>query len=171
MQRRTLLAVGAATGLLLALAGGGAATWRPARRDGRFTEPTRDLLRAVAVAVVADMLPQDAGLRASALQAHLERMEATVAGLAPATQVEVDELFALLSHPAGRLAIAGLRARWEDATDSELQATLQDLRTSSLGVRQQVYHALRDLTNAAYFAAPETWRHLGYPGPPLVGTA
>ena len=34
--------------------------------------------------------------------------------------------------------------------------------------RQQVYHALRDLTNAAWFADAGTWGLLGYPGPTTI---
>jgi hypothetical protein len=41
---------------------------------------------------------------------------------------------------------------------------LQGLRTSSLSLRQQVYHALRDLTNAAWFADAAAWSAIGYPG-------
>ena len=42
------------------------------------------------------------------------------------------------------------------------------MRTSRIGLRQQAYHALRDLTNAAYFADPQTWPLMGYPGPRAV---
>ena len=33
---------------------------------------------------------------------------------------------------------------------------------------QQAYQALRDLTNAAWFADPEAWSAIGYPGPQAV---
>ena len=48
---------------------------------------------------------------------------------------------------------------------TDLQQALQDMRTSGLAMRQQIYHALRDLTNAAYYADPKAWPMLGYPGP------
>ena len=53
-------------------------------------------------------------------------------------------------------------------TPAELQAALQAMRVASIATRQQVYHALRDLTNAAYYAEPATWAQLGYPGPTPV---
>jgi hypothetical protein len=46
-----------------------------------------------------------------------------------------------------------------------VQSALQAMRSSRLELRQQAYHALRDLTNAAYFADAATWAALGYPGP------
>ena len=42
------------------------------------------------------------------------------------------------------------------------------MRVSSGTTRQQVYHALRDLTNAAWFADAGSWDLLGYPGPQAV---
>ena len=42
------------------------------------------------------------------------------------------------------------------------------MRTSTLELRQQAYHALRDLTNAAFYANPDVWPLLGYPGPDAV---
>jgi hypothetical protein len=39
------------------------------------------------------------------------------------------------------------------------------MRLSSLALKQQGYHALRDLTNAAYFSDPTAWQRMGYPGP------
>ena len=48
---------------------------------------------------------------------------------------------------------------------ADVQRSLQDMRTSSLALRQQSYHALRDLTNAAFYADPSAWPLLGYSGP------
>ena len=39
------------------------------------------------------------------------------------------------------------------------------MRESSLALRQQAFHALRDITNASYFADRSTWAAIGYPGP------
>jgi hypothetical protein len=38
------------------------------------------------------------------------------------------------------------------------------MRDSSLALRQQAYHALRDLTNGGYFADAAPWAVMGYPG-------
>jgi hypothetical protein len=59
----------------------------------------------------------------------------------------------------------GLRPAWDEATVPEVQLALQGLRTSALSLRQQAYHALRDLTNAAWFADPSSWAAMGYDGP------
>lgn len=165
MQRRKLLAVGAATGVLLALVGTTIGLWRPARVDGRFSGASNDVMAAVAQAVLDGFLSAEQPARAAQLQSHLARLEATVAGFPPAMQAEVDELLSLLAHPAGRVALTGLTSGWPEATPQQLHAAMRSLQTSSTVLRQQVFHALRDLTNAAYFAESATWAQVGYPGP------
>ena len=165
MQRRKLLAIGAATGVLLAIAGGTLGLLRPARVDGRLSDGSSAVMAAVAQTVLDGFLPAEPSARAAQLQAHLGRLQATIGGFPPAMQGEVDELLGLLAHPAGRFALTGLQTDWSAATPQQLHTALRSLQTSSIGLRQQVFHALRDLTNAAYFADASTWAQLGYPGP------
>lgn len=168
MRRRTLLKVGGAVGAVLALAGTGAALWTPGWRDGQLSPPARTLFLAVAGVVLEGSLPEPPALRDQALQGHLARLEASLRGLAPHARAQLSQLLALLCLAPTRLALTGLRTDWPHASPAELAAMLQSLRTSASATRQQVYHALRDLTNAAYFADPSTWAAMGYPGPSPV---
>ena len=164
MRRRTLLSVGLATGALLAVAGGSLALITPARRDGRFSDTSRAIFAALAPAVLGSMLPADPAARRRVVDAHVDRVEASIAGLSPALQGEVDELLTVVGSAPGRLLLAGLRPAWTDASADEIRAALAGMRDAPLGLRQQAYHALRDLTNASYFAEPATWVAIGYPG-------
>ena len=168
MQRRKLLAVGAFASVLLAMGGATVGLLRPARVDGRLGAGSSEVMAAVAGTVLDGFLPSEPAARSVQIQAHLSRLQTTISGFPPAMQAEVDEMLALLAHPAGRLALAGLHSGWSQASPEELRATMRSLQTSSLTLRQQVFHALRDLTNAAYFAEPATWSHGGYPGPLAV---
>lgn len=168
MQRRSLLKVGAATGLLLAAAGGGLALYRPAWQAGQLTPAGSALFRAVAEAVLAGLLPAEPTSRAQALAGHLKHLQDTLTGLPPALQAEVAQLGAVLCSPPGRLALAGLSAPWAQASVPEVQQALQQMRVSSMTLRQQTYHALRDLSNAAWFASEPNWSAIGYPGPQAV---
>lgn len=168
MQRRRLLQVGAVSALLLGAAGTGVALWRPGLQQGRLTSAGREVMAAVALAVLGPLLPAEGRARASALQAHLARLEATISGLPPALQAEVGQLLSLLATPPARLALTGLAHDWRSAPGAAVQAMLQDLRGSSLALRQQVYHALRDLNNAAHFADAAAWPAIGYPGPRVL---
>lgn len=171
MQRRSLLRLGAVASVTLGLAGAGAAWWIPGWRQGGFSPAARSLWRAVAQAVLDGLLPAEPAARSAVLDHHLDRLQATVAGLPPATRSELSQLLALLDLAPSRLALTGLRASWDGAAIEDVQAALQAMRLSDNSTRQQIYQALRDLTQAAYFAGADTWTPLGYPGPvPVLGT-
>lgn len=164
MKRRTLLTVGVTTGLVLAIAGGSLALIQPARREGRLTERGRTVFAALSPAVLDVLLPADGAARSAAIQAHLGRIEATLAGMPPAMQAEVDELITLIGSAGGRLALVGLRRDWAEASTADVTSALQGLLESSLAPRQQVFHALRDLTISAYMSDAASWVAIGYPG-------
>ncbi len=165
MQRRTLLKLGIGATVLLAVAGGGLAMLRPGLVAGRLSASAKDVFSALARAVLDGSLPADATQRSAAIASHLQRLEDTLAKFPTATQAELSQLLAMLTSGPGRVGLAGLHSDWPRASVDQLQRALQGMRTSSLAMRQQVYHALRDLTNAAYYADPQSWTLLGYPGP------
>jgi hypothetical protein len=169
MQRRTLLTLGVVSAATLAVAGGTLALIQPARRNAAFTEPAQVMLRAVARAVLGSLLPAETAAEAAALTAQLGRLQTTIAGMPAAMQSEVDELLTIVSSAPGRRALVGLSDSWDNASTPAVAAALQDMRLSSLALRQQAFHALRDLTNAAYFADPGAWTAIGYPGPRDLG--
>lgn len=164
MQRRTLIKVGVAGGLVLAAAGALVAVVAPARREGRFTPEARAMLDALARAILAGVLPTAAAEERRALDGLVQRLQDTVQGLPLHLQAELDELFTLLASPPGRRALMGLPTPWAQASSAEVAAALEAMRHSSLALRQQAYQGLRNLTNAAYFADRSTWAVLGYPG-------
>lgn len=165
MQRRSLLTLGVAAGAVLALAGGVSLMVESAWREGKLLPAGRAVLAAVARAVLDGSLPKAASIQAAAIDAHLARLEAAVRAMPAHTQGEIAELLTLLALPPGRLALTGLGSNWAEASTLQIQLALQSMRLSSLQLRRQAYQALRDLTNAAYFADASTWVLLGYPGP------
>lgn len=165
MRRRTLLKLGIGATVVLAVAGGGVALLNPALSNGQLSEEARSVMHAVARAVLDGALPAAADERAKAIEAHLQRLEAAIAAFPPATQAELSQLLSLLAMAPGRVALAGLMTDWPQASVVQLQSSLQGMRLSSLALKQQGYHALRDLTNAAYFSDPTAWQRMGYPGP------
>jgi hypothetical protein len=165
MQRRTLLQLGIASGVALAVAGGGLALWTPGLKDGKLSAPAREVFTAVAQAVLDGLLPPPGPARDQALAVWLQRLDGTIAGFGAATRAELSQLLAVLCAAPGRRWLAGLAPPWREATTAQVQAALQDMRASNTALRQQGYQALRDLTNAAYFADPTAWSAVGYPGP------
>ena len=165
MERRTLLKLGLGSAALLALAGGGALLLRPGFDGSRLTPSGREVFVGVSRAVLDGSLPIDAAARSRELSLQLERVEAFVSGLPPATRRELSQLVGLLGTAPGRAMLAGLHTDWPDATVDELQQALESMRHSRLDLRQQAYHALRDITNGTFYSAPTSWPLMGYPGP------
>jgi hypothetical protein len=168
MQRRTLLRLGLGSAALIALVGGGVALMQPALRNGQLTASGQAVFKGIARAVLDGSLPTAPAANAAALTAHLTRMDAAIAAFPAATQAELSQLLSLLASAPGRIGLMGLSADWDVATVPQIQAALHGLRTSSLALRQQTYHALRDLTNAAFYADAEAWKLMGYPGPVTI---
>ncbi len=134
-------------------------------KDGQLDPRGRAIFSAVARAVLDGTLSDAPTLQAAELNAHLARVESAIAQFPPHLQSELAQLLALLATTPGRRWFAALEPPWEDAPPAAVQEALQSLRTARLDVQRQAYHALRDLTNAAYYSEPGTWAHLGYPGP------
>lgn len=165
MQRRSLLKLGLASAVVLAVGGAALATLKPGWVQGKLTPAGRDLFSAIGRAMLEGTLPAAAPDSESALAGLLDRVEVLVAGLAPHAQAELSQLLAILASGPGRLALAGLNADWPTASVPEVQQALQSMRTSAVSLRQQAYHALHDIITGAYFSEPATWPLLGYPGP------
>jgi hypothetical protein len=165
MQRRTLLKLGAASAALLAIVGGTAALIQRGLERGVLTAAGREVFRAIGIGVLDKTLPEQVAAKDAALAGLLGRIDVLVSALPPHAQAELSQLLSILSSGAGRRALAGLGTPWPEASVPELQAALQDMRLSSLAVRQQAYAALHDITAGAYFSEPSTWALLGYPGP------
>lgn len=149
----------------LALAGATLGQVSAGYEGGRLTSAGRRVFLGVSRAVLGYALPTEPAAQQRALNAHLARLDHAIAAFPPAVRDELSRLLGLLDTTAGRLLVAGLRADWERATEQELHTALQAMRFSSISLRQQAYHALRDLTNAAFFAEPTHWASIGYPGP------
>ncbi len=168
MQRRTLLRLGLGSAVLIAVVGGGVSLVRPALTNGQLTASGRSVFTGVARAVLDGSLPKDAAAQQASLAAHLLRLDGAIAAFPAATQAELSQLLSLLASTPGRLGLMGLSTDWDAASAAQIQAAMQGLRTSSLALRQQTYHALRDLTNAAFYADAEAWKLMGYPGPVTI---
>ena len=165
MKRRSLLKLGIGAAVVLGVAGAGVALMRPALINGKFSTDVHALMRAVAEGVLDGLLPVDASARSARLSVQLAQLETTIAGLPAATRSELSQLLALLATGAGRFGLVGLTSDWASASAAEVREGLSAMGASSIGLRQQVYHALRDLNTLVFFNDPSSWALVGYPGP------
>lgn len=165
MRRRSWLKLGVGAATVLAVGGGAVSLLDPGLRQGRLASAGRLVFTHVGRALLEGSLPAQPAEQSEALAGLLDRVDALVAALPVHARQELSQLLSLLATSAGRRTLAGLSPEWAAATTAEIQQALQSMRVSSLTLRQQAYHALHEITAAAYFSDRGTWRQLGYPGP------
>lgn len=165
MQRRTWLKLGILSAAALAVVGGAAILIQPGLERGALTATGKSVFRAIGMGVLDKTLPEQSSAKEAALIGLLSRIDILVGALPPYAQAELSQLLSVLGSGAGRLALAGLRTPWANASVQDIQAALQNMRLSSLALRQQAYAAIHEITVGAYFSESDTWVLLGYPGP------
>lgn len=165
IRRRTLIR----TGLVGAVALGGAAWWTRSHRTGTGTQAAsitltlslnpadRRFLAAVAAVVLPSAPPAEV----------VEAAAVALRQLAPSAQAEFSELLSLMSIRPVVGVLTGVWSAWEEADASSVQAFLERWRHSRVGLLQSGYHALHDVLLGAWYAQDHTWAALGYPGPPV----
>jgi len=171
-SRRRIIFTGAAGFAALAIARWlqPEAVWSasPAAAPGLSADGA-EVMRALVPALLDGALPADRDERRAATGETVDAVAAAIEGLPPSTRRELDTLFALLALAPVRLLIAGVDARWRDATVDDANGFLERLRESRLAQKRAAYDALHQLTFAAWYANPRRWPAIGYPGPPALG--
>lgn len=170
-SRRQFLKVGVVSGAVLAGAG-----WLALRRDPPrplaglqwLDERSAAIVAALIPAILAGTLPEAGSARERARRDALEAFDRAVAGLAPAIQEEIAQLFAILAPAPARLLLAGLSQPWEEAGVAEVTAFLSRWRTSRFPLLRAGYQALTQLVIAAWYGNPASWEAIAYPGPPAL---
>lgn len=170
-NRRQFLQVGIAGALILA-----GARWldRPSAaaasaRTGFVDDRNAVVLAALVPVVLAGSLPADAAAREKAVEDVIGAFDRAVAGLSPAVQKEVEELFAILRFGPARLVFTGLWSPLEESKPEDIAAFLTRWRRSRFEIQRAGYQALTQLLQAAWYGNPASWAALGYPGAPRIG--
>ena len=157
--RREFLKTGLAGGALLGVAG----CTRPSANGGRAM-----VLSALIPVMLQGALPDAGEPRQKAIATTVAGVNKAIAGLSLATQKEIEELFDLLAFAPTRMLAAGLWSPWPEATPEAIGKFLQGWRFSRFNLLKSGYAALHDLVFGAWYARPDTWAAIGYPGPPKV---
>lgn len=167
LSRRTLLLSGSA---LLVVGAGGLALW-----PGQTLTP-RGQLRAldartwsVLATVAQAMCPGGDGLPSADELDIATALDLTISTLHDADQAELKQGLLLLDNALPGLLLDGRPTPFSRADVKARAATLLAWRTSRIGLRRQVYKALRGLVMAAYWGHPRVFAGSGYPGPPDFG--
>lgn len=121
---------------------------------------------ALVPVVLAGALPAQPAARARSVRETVEAFDRAVAGLAPAVQKEIGQLFSLLAFAPARLIFTGLWSPLHASSAGDIKALLGRWRASAFDLQRQSYQALTQLIQAAWYDNPAAWAAIGYPGPP-----
>ena len=168
VSRRRFLQVGLMGGAALATAGAWSA-WRVADRtrdEGTPLRPEgRAVLGALAPAFLAGVVPA-ATWTPEYTKAFVDRMATTIGALDPNARRELRQLFALLDVGAARIALAGTWRPWATMDATVAAGILTRWRYGRSALMTSAYQAMHDIVLGTWYAAPEAWPAIGYPGPP-----
>lgn len=166
--RRGFLKKGLVGAALLAAAGGGG--WLATRRTR--TDPALKPLQVfdaaqltVILAIANRIVPEHPGFPRPAEVGLPAKVDAIAAMAHPAAQKELRQLVSLFE--SGLSGLLDLSPRLFTECDAAAQdRRLRRWQHSRLALRRTGFRALKRLVSAAYYASPETWGAVGYPGPP-----
>jgi hypothetical protein len=174
LTRRTFILAGVAGGAALA-----AASWLRRGREAQPVSPALGplaqldagapaIVEAIVPVLLAGALPVDPVSRPVAVNETVANVARAVAGLPPAAQHELGQLFALLDFAPARIALTGVTSTWNDASERDVAAFLERWQASRLTLLRSAYDALHQLVFAAWYGNPRSWPAIGYGGPPAL---
>jgi hypothetical protein len=123
-----------------------------------FTPAEYSIWAAVAGRILTDSPPQlDVAAKADAFLAPLPAADAK----------DLKQLLALFDNALFSFLTLGPATPFTQQTSAQQDRHLAAWAHSRLAVRRTGYQALKRLACAMYFASPETYASVGYPGPPV----
>jgi hypothetical protein len=128
----------------------------------------RSTIASIAGAMLAGALPAETAAHAAALVQVVRGVDVAAAGLTPAPQGELQQLFGLLSFPLTRGFVAGIWSSWDDAAPADVARFLERWRFSGTMLLRTGYQALHTIVMAAWYGNDASWARIGYPGPPRI---
>jgi hypothetical protein len=140
----------------------------------RATHPLKLLTEdehAIFAAVTARLVPGDSAGTAWPTAEALDcagKVDALMATTHPAVGAEFRQLLRLFESALFGLAFAGSPTPFTRCSPAVQDARLEAWRHSRVALLRSGYQALKRLAHATYYASPEVYALVGYPGPPVV---
>ncbi len=169
ISRRTFIAAGIAGGAALTAA----YWWRQSPFAPRGESLGVDaqalaIVAAIVPAMLQGVLPPHDPQRAASIAVTVNGVRQAIAGLPPAAQAELAQLFALLDFAPARVALARVKSPWSEASTQDVDAFLERWHRSGFLLFRSAYDALHQLVLAAWYGQPAAWPAIGYAGPPRL---
>jgi hypothetical protein len=172
-SRRGFLKKGLVGGLLLAAGGGSYLFTRKTVPLPGLAQDLRVLSAeeaTVFLAIADRLVPEREHFPRPAAVGLATRIDELVAALPPATQKELHQLLRLFENALSGLVFEGVYQTFTASPPEAKDRRLAGWAQSRVALRRTGSRALRRLVHTAYYASPEVYPALGYPGPPAAGS-
>lgn len=163
-KRRWLLKAALGLAAVGAVVGGGI-WWRRGISGTQLTADGRAVFHALARGIVGPMLPQDAAKRSAMLDNYLHHVEVLVQNLPEAKRLQIGLLIGLLANAPTRYAVTSMGPSWDKASDDEVRAALEHLRTTGTMAHRMAFDSCRKVIALSFFSVPDNQSITPYPGP------
>ena len=167
ITRRTILRYGLGGALVLAAGAAGIAL-----QDTLLRQPMAKLqvldqrTFSILVAVADRIAPAGGGFPSAEELQVAEKIDGLLARMDPAVGGEIKQVLLLLENALAGLVFDGRTKPFTRMMPEAQDDALRSWQNSRLDVRRTAYTALHGLCAAAYYASPEIYPLVGYPGPP-----
>jgi hypothetical protein len=147
-------------------------------QQGRPTEGPKGGLKALSarqwatlVAAVAVINPGSETLPSAAALKTAHKMDRLIASLDADLRAELGLILDLLENPIAGAIFDGNLRPFSSLSLERRAAVVKAWQLSSINLRRAAMKSLLALVHSCYWSQPETWAHMGYPGPPALGGA
>lgn len=122
------------------------------------------VLRALLPVVLASALPTDK-TAANAIEETLHTLDSFLFTTSPGMHKQLAQLFDLLSMPATRYTVAGLRQDWDVAAADDIHAFLQRWSHSRVQMLRAGHIGLTQMITTSWYMQPRSWAAISYVAP------
>ncbi len=171
-SRRRFLSIGAFGLAAVSIGGLGVGLQATKMRDP--STPLRALSpRAFSVlgAIADRVMPGDDRFPSATELRVAEQIDKLLSDAHPGFVTDMERALEFLENAVVGLVLDGRPTPFTQATPEEQDETLHVWATSRISIRQTVAKSLVSLCTATYWASPEVWVGVGYPGPPAIAGA
>ena len=128
----------------------------------------RPILQAIIPVMLAGALPYKGEEHKTAVTEIIKNFDYTVAHFPASVRDEIQQLMWVLQSPVPRAVVAGVWGAWENVTEEDVRALLDNWKNSGFDLLRVGYLALHDLICGAWYSSPHAWQRIHYPGPPAL---
>lgn len=131
------------------------------------------MLEKLVPAAIGSNVPADPAARAEAIRAAVKSWDLLMYDTSPTIRAAFTPLLDLLTMGLTRGPLFGVWKSWDDASEADALAALDDWSRSSTGFMRGAYNGFTTLAAMCWYLEPANQGASGYPGPPrkIVGDA